>query len=140
MTKTKYPYNNRNGYAYVYVNRKPVALKAPDGSRCKTGTKEALCAYHRFSLGIVDDSSKSAPLCEQSDVTIAELAAGYLAYSKARRHADYANVQTIVGDFLLPLFGDKYFVGAFTPKCLKKVREAMILSQRFTVINNRSDC
>jgi hypothetical protein len=50
MPKKNLPYNNRNGYAYVYVNRKPVALKAPDGSRCKTGTPEAKAAYHRFIL------------------------------------------------------------------------------------------
>ena len=48
MPKKNYPYNDRNGYTYVYVNRKPVALKAPDGSRCKTGRTEAKAAYHRY--------------------------------------------------------------------------------------------
>jgi len=52
MPKKKCPYSNRNGFAYVYVDQKPVALKALDGSRCKTGTPEALAAYQRFSLGL----------------------------------------------------------------------------------------
>ena len=30
MSKKKCSYNDRNGFAYIYVNRKPVALKAPD--------------------------------------------------------------------------------------------------------------
>jgi hypothetical protein len=41
----------------------------------------------------------------------------------AKRHADYANVRTIVLDFLLPLFGDDYPIDSFTPKCLKQLRE-----------------
>ena len=52
MPKKKLPYYDRKGYAYVYANRQPVSLKAPNGRRCKTGTPEALCASHRFSLGI----------------------------------------------------------------------------------------
>ena len=134
MTK-KIPYSDRNGYAYVYVNRKPVAMKAPDGSRCKTGSKEALCAYHRFSLGIGNEPVGDVPNGKPT-VTIEELASKYLTYVKAR-HSDYGNFKTIVNDFLLASFGDEYPVESFTPKCLKKVREAMIESQRFcrNVIN-----
>ena len=69
-------------------------------------------------------------------MTIEELASKYLTYVKAR-HSDYGNFKTIVNDFLLASFGDEYPVESFTPKCLKKVREAMIESQRFcrNVIN-----
>ena len=77
MPKKKYPYNDRNGYAYVYVNRKPVSLKASNGRRCKTGTKEALCAYHRFSLDVLDKPDGYAVPSGESDITIEELAAGY---------------------------------------------------------------
>ena len=73
MTKKKLPYKDRNGYAYVYVDRKPVALKTPDGSRCKTGSKEALVAYHRFELGIADEPVTATP-SEESDVTVEDLA------------------------------------------------------------------
>jgi len=37
MPKKKLPYYDRKGYAYVYVNRQPVSLKAPNGRRCKKG-------------------------------------------------------------------------------------------------------
>ena len=160
MPKKKLPYNDRGGYAYVYVNRKPVALKAPNGRRCKTGTKEALCAYHRFSLGIVD---KSAQPDTEPKVTVEELACEYLKYLKELQHVDYSSgvsglvfpfgiayfssesarkfmqyqagsttsVRIILRDFLLVLYGDDHLVDSFTPKCLKNVRVMMIKSQRF---------
>ena len=76
MTKKKLPYYDRKRYAYVYVNRKPAALKAPDGSRCKTGSKEAMCAYHRFCLGITPEPADDSPPSGKSAVTVTELAAG----------------------------------------------------------------
>jgi integrase len=119
-------------------------LKTLDGSRCKTGTKEALCAYHRHALGMTEDEGDvsghprySLPSGE-SDVTVAELAAGYLTYSKGR-NMDKSTLRIILDDFLLALFGDEFLVDSFSPKCLKKVREAMIQSKRFNreTINHR---
>jgi len=130
MTKKKYPYSDRNGYAYVYVNRKPVSLKASNGKRCKTGSKEALCAYHRFGLCIAEPTVYTHPSGELN-VALEELAAGYLAYSKERQRDDYPIVKMVVDDFLLAFYGDGHLVDSFTPKCLKNVREAMIKSQRF---------
>jgi hypothetical protein len=75
MSKKKCPYNDRNGY--VYVNRKPVALKAPDGSRCKSGTKEALTAYHRFHVELQTNPTFLVPKNERN-ITLDEVAAAYL--------------------------------------------------------------
>ena len=125
MPKKKLPYYDRKGYAYVYVNRQPVSLKSPNGRRCKTGTPEAMSAYLRHSLGI-DDS----PTPNEHNVTITELSAGYLTHLKTKRHDNYDTVKTVVDDFLHALYGDGYPVDAFTPKCLKNLREMMIKSQR----------
>ena len=121
----KLPYYDRKGYAYVYVNRQPVSLKAPNGRRCKTGTPETLCVYHRYSLGI-----DNLPTPAELNVTITELSAGYLTCLKTKQHVNYDTIKTIIDDFLLALYGDGYLVDAFTPKCLKNVREMMIKSQR----------
>jgi len=131
MSKKKLPYSDRNGFAYIYVDRKPVPLKAPNGTRCKTNTPEALAAYHRLCLEIQNNPAGYTAPSEEADVTVDELAAAYLTYAKARLRSDYSNVSTIVKDFLLPLYGGEYPVEKFTPKCLKSLREAMIQSQRF---------
>jgi hypothetical protein len=86
MSKKKHPYSDRNGYAYIYINRNPVALKAPNGTRCKTGTPEALSAYHRLSLEIQSNPGYVAPRgyiapSGESDVTIDELTAAYLTHA-----------------------------------------------------------
>ena len=125
MPKKKLPYYDRKGYAYVYVNRQPVSLKASNGRRCKTGTPEALCAYHRYSLGI-----DNSPTPNEHHVTVTELSAGYLTHLKAKQHINYDIVKTIVDDFLLALYGDGYFVDVFTPKCLKNVREIEMPEER----------
>ena len=130
MPKKKLPYYDRKGYAYVYVNRQPVSLKTSNGRRCKTGTKEALCAYHRYSLDVLDKRAGYAVPSGESDITIEELAAGYLTYLMEKQHINYDTVKTIIGDFLLALYGSEYLVDAFTPKCLKNVREMMIKSKR----------
>ena len=105
MPKKKLPYYDRKGYVYIYVNRQPVSLKAPNGRRCKTGTPEALCAYHRFSLGI-----DNSPAPNEHNVTITELSAGYLTHLKTKQHVNYDTVKTVVDDFLLALYGDGYGV------------------------------
>jgi len=81
MPKKNYPYNDRKGYAYIYVNRKPVALKAPDGSRCKTGTPEAKAAYHRYHYELSRNPTGYIPPSGEQDVTVEELVAGFLNYS-----------------------------------------------------------
>ena len=126
MPKKKLPYNDRNGYAYVYVNRKPVALKAPDGSRCKTGTPEALTAYHRFSIEMTDNSAGYTVPSGAEGATVQELCAGYITHIEGKMHpSNFCHYKTIIFDFLLPAYGDIQ-VDAFTTKCLKNVRQSMI--------------
>jgi hypothetical protein len=84
MPKKKHPYNDRRGFAYVYVNRKPVALKAPDGSRCKTGTPEALAAYHRLSIEKMSNPTGYVPPTREPDATVKELGAAFLDHLEER--------------------------------------------------------
>ena len=131
MPKKKCPYNDRNGYAYVYVNRKPVALKAPDGSRCKTGTAEALAAYHRLSLELQGNSSGSVPPTGEPDVSVAELAASFLSQLKERAHEiEYITYRIIIDEFLLVLYWETP-ADKFSTTCLDLVRQAMKQSERF---------
>ena len=103
MPKKKCPYNDRNGFAYVYVNRKPVALKAPDGSRCKTGTPEADTAFYRFYAELHTNPTFLAPKNEQN-VTLDEVAAAYLDYANRRfGKTEYGHYRTHNWD-LLPMF------------------------------------
>ena len=132
----------KEGRAVVRYRGATHYLKKPDGSSCKPGTKEALAAYNRLCLELQNNCEYTIPRKyalqhEEPGVMMKELAAGYLTYSEAR-HTDYANVVTIIRDFLLPLYGGGYLVESFTPKCLKNVRDAMIKSQRFSrgTINN----
>jgi integrase len=127
----------KEGRAVVRYQGNTHYLKKPDGTPCKPCTKEALAAYNRLCIELQHNPAYAAPKryavpCEEPDATIAELAAGYLTYLKARQHTDCGSIQIIIGDFLLPLYGDEYPVDSFTPKCLKKVREVMIQSQRFS--------
>jgi len=123
--------------AVVRYQGKTHYLKKPDGTPCKSGTREALIAYNRLCLELQSNPQYTAPKTYitpsgESDVTLDELAAAYLTYAKARLRSDYSNVLTIMEKFLLPLFGDEYPVDSFTPKCLKTVREAMIRHKRFS--------
>jgi integrase len=127
----------KEGRAVVRYKGKTHYLKKPDGTSCKPNTKEALIAYNRLCIELQKNSGYIAPRgyaapAGESDITIAELAAAYLTYAKQRLRSDYSNVKTIIEDFLLQLFGDEYPVNSFTPKCLKKVRESMVQSQRFS--------
>ena len=125
MPKKKLPYNDRKGYAYVYVNRRPVPLKAPDGSRCKTGTPEALAAYHRFSIELQGNPTGYIPPTGKPDVTVRELAAAFLDYKEERMDKPTFGVfSIIVGDFLVALYGDTS-ADCFTTTCLDTVRNAM---------------
>jgi len=131
MPKKKCPYNDRNGFAYVYVNRKPVALKAPDGSRCKTGTPEALAAYHRLSLELQGGPSGSVPPTGEPDVSVAELSASFLSQLKERAHEiEYITYRIIIDEFLLVLYWETP-ADKFTTTCLDIVRQAMKASERF---------
>ena len=132
MPKKKHPYNDRKGFAYVYVNRKPVALKAPDGSRCKTGTPEALEAYHRFCLELQSSPTGHIGPTGEKNVTVKELAAAFLDHSQeAHKPINYGHYRIVLTDFLVPLYGEHVPVASFTPKSLKLVREAMIQSGRY---------
>jgi len=131
MSKKKLPYNDRNGFAYVYVNRKPVPLKAPDGSRCKTGTPEALTAYHRFSIELQSNPTGYIPPISKPDVTVRELAAAFLDHKKGRMDEPTFGVFTvIIVDFLVELHGATP-ADRFTTTCLDTVRNAMKQSKRF---------
>ena len=103
MPKKNYPYNDRNGYAYVYVNRKLVALKAPDGSRCKTGTPEAKAAYHRYHYELSRNPTGYIPPSGEQNTTVDELVAGFLNYHKK---ANYTHYRIAISNFLCPLYGD----------------------------------
>ena len=95
MPKKKLPYSDRNGFAYIYVNRKPIALKAPDGARCKTGTKEALTAYHRFCVELQTNPAFLVPKDER-DITLDEVAAAYLEYAGRRfGKTEYGHYRTM---------------------------------------------
>ena len=114
MPKKKLPYYDRKGYAYIYVNRQPVSLKAPNGRRSKTGTPEALCAYHRFSLGI-----DNSPTPNEHNISVTELSAGYLTHLKTKQHVNYDTVKTIVDDLRAWnyhfLVKQGYIIQEFTP-------------------------
>ena len=133
----------KEGRAVVRYKGKTLYLKKLDGTPCKPGTRDALAAYNRLCLELQNNPdyvapSKQSPPNEELKVTMDELTAGYMAYLKAMRSADCGNVQIIVNDFLLALFDGEFPADSFTSKCLKKVQEAMILSQRFSrgTINN----
>ena len=130
MPKKNYPYNDRNGYAYIYVNRKPVALKAPDGSRCKTGSPEAKAAYHRYHYDRSRNPTGYIPPSGEQDTTVNELVAGFLNYSeRIHKTANYTHYRIAMTDFLSPLYGDTA-VAKFGTKCLKTVRDMMVQSER----------
>jgi len=140
MPKKNYPYNNRKGYAYIYVDRKPVALKTLDGSRCKTGTPEALTAYHRFSIELQSNPNGYIPPTCKPDVTVRELAAAFLDHKKGRMDEPTFGVFTvIIVEFLAELYGDTP-ADRFTTTCLDTVRQAMKQSKRFnrSVLNRNT--
>jgi integrase len=131
MSKKKLPYNDRKGYAYVYVNRKPTPLKAPDGSRYRSGTPEALAAYHRFCVELQSNSTEYIAQTGRSDVTVSELGAAFLEHLKERTHEiNYITFRIIIDEFLLALYWDTP-VDAFSTTCLDLVRSAMKESGRF---------
>jgi hypothetical protein len=95
------------------------------------GTPEAKTAYDRFCAEIQSNPTFYLQRGE-SGITVAELAAAYLDHAEATMGSgDYKNCRTLVGDFLLKLFGDDTLADQFTPKCLKLVRADMIQSRRF---------
>ena len=132
----------KEGRAVVRYKGKTIYLKKQDGTPCKPGTRDALAAYNRLCLELQSNPdyipSKQPTPSEEPNATLKELAGGYLTYSKVMHSADYRNIQIIVVDFLLALFDSTFPADSFTPKSLKKVQEAMILSQRFSrgTINN----
>ena len=131
MPRKKCPYNDRKGFAYVYVDRKPVALKTPDGSRCKTGSPEALAAYHRFCLELQNNPTGYIPPTGESDVSVSELAVAFLDHLKERTdEINYVTHRIIIDDFLLALYWDTP-ADKFTTTCLDLVRQAMKASERF---------
>jgi hypothetical protein len=120
MPKKKCPYSDRKGYAYVYVNRKPIPLKAPDGSRCKTGTPEALTAYHRLCIELQSNPTGYAIPNGVEDITVSELCAAYLTYAEETMAIkDFLNCKTAIIDFLLKLYGSGTPVDSFSTKCLR---------------------
>ena len=92
----------------------------------KSGTPEAKTAYHRFCIELQNNPAGYVMPSGTEGVTIQELCAGYIVHIKGNIHpSNYAHYKTIVFDFLLPMYED-FHVDAFTPKCLKNVRQAMI--------------
>jgi integrase len=117
-------YSKLKQYAVVYLNGKIHYLGT-------YGSEESRVAYARF-IAERRVNPMLVPPDEGTSVTVAELAAAFLDHAKATlESSSYAHYRTVIGDFLLKLFGDDTSVDNFKPSSLKLVRQELILSQRF---------
>jgi len=133
--KNRMPKLCKNGdYAFTRFQGKKISLG-------RWGSDEAKQAYARFitelqnnplpNLAIARSSAKfSAPLNQEG--LISELTVLYLRHIKANniQQSDYSLCETILEDFLLPLYAD-FPANSFSPKCLKAVRSNMVASGRY---------
>ena len=96
------------------------------------GSPEALTAYNRFCAEI-QSNPIFTPQSGEASITIAELVAAFLDHAKATLKApNYDHYRVVLMDFLLALYGDdKTAVDNFSPRCLKLVRQQLIISRRF---------
>ena len=95
------------------------------------GSPESKTAYARFVAESRIDPIFLPPQ-ENEKVTIPELAVAFLDQVKPTQdNATFGHYRTLIGDFLLKLYGDDTAVDDFKPRCLKLVRAEMIQSQRF---------
>ena len=123
--KNKPPkYAKLKNYAVVYLNGKIHYLGL-------YGSEESKVAYAR----LVAESRVSPALLlpkEGASVTISELAVAFLDHiNTSLKPTSYNHYRTIVGDFLLKLYGGDIPVDDFKPSSLKLVRSEMIQSRRF---------
>jgi len=111
-------------YALVYHQGRKIYLGL-------YGTPESKAAYNRL-LAELQANPTVVPLSnEEKQVTISELAAGFLEYAEnSVNSTDYDHYRTALF-FLLKLYGDNFPVDDFKPRCLKLVREEMVKSRRF---------
>lgn len=117
-------YSKMGKYAVVYHRGRPHYLGL-------YGSPESMSAYSRFIAEIQANPASFLP-SGGKHVTICELTAAFLDYSKANKNpTDYAHDRVVVLDFLDKLYGDNIPVDDFKPRCLKLVRDEMIRSGRF---------
>ena len=118
-------YRQSGKYACVYIGGERIYLGL-------YGSPESKAKYTRL-LAEMEANPVAVPLSdEKKQVTISELAAGFLVQAKASLNStDYDHYRIIVLDFLEKLYGDRFPVDDFKPKCLKLVREEMVKSRRF---------
>jgi integrase len=103
------------------------------------GSDASKTAYARFVAENRVSPLLYLPKTEGSSTTIAELAAAFLDHTKPiTNKQNYNHYRIVAADFLLKLYGDKIPADNFKPRCLKLVRDEIILSRRFcrTMVND----
>ena len=123
--KNKPPkYSKLKQYAVVYSHGKTHYLGL-------YGSPESKAAYARFIAESRVDPVFLPPQ-EGEKVTVPDLVAAFLEYVEPTLDdSTFGHYRTLVGDFLLKLYGDGTAVDDFKPRCLKLIRSEMIQSQRF---------
>ena len=96
------------------------------------GSPESKIAYARL-VAEIQTNPIAVPLPnEDKRATITELTVGFLDHAKTKVNStDYTHYRTVILDFLDKLYGDKFPVDDFKPRCLKLVREEMVKTRRF---------
>ena len=123
--KNKPPkYAKLKNYAVVYFQGKTHYLGL-------YGSPESKTAYARFVAESRIDPI-FAPPQEGEKITISDLVAAFLTHAKPTLDgATFGHYRTLIGDFLLKLYGADTAVDDFKPRSLKLVRSEMIESKRF---------
>ena len=95
------------------------------------GSPESKVAYARL-IAEIQANPVLPPPSGEKHVTVRELAAAFLDHAKENADSkSFSFNRVVVLDFLDKLYGDDTPVENFTPRCLKLVREEMIISRRF---------
>ena len=112
-------YSKLKQYAVVYLQGKIHYLG-------EYGSPESRAAYARL-VAELQATPVFLPPTGEKDVTVKELAAGFLEHAKATLHpTNYGNYRKVVLDFLLKFYGDDTLVDNFTPRDLKLIRNELI--------------
>ena len=130
LTKKNPKLGKLGNYAVVRTGGKTIYLKDPQGRNAKHGTPEALAAYNRYCYELSNPVGHITPSNGEPDITVKELAAGFLDFSVAHhKKANYTHYRIALTDFLVTVFGD-IPANQFGTKSLKMVRENMVRSGR----------
>jgi len=118
-------YSKLKQYAVVYFQGKIHYLGL-------YGSNESWTAYNRF-IAESRGNPVFIPPPEGESATVADLVAAFLEYAEPTLDSStYGHYRTLIGDFVLKLYGNDTAADAFKPRCLKLLRSEMVESKRFS--------